>query len=80
MSINLTLHFEDKKKRKIRTADLYQTPTDVTYHILKQKDKLQAYTEWVKKEVGEDEGPHCKYVENLIKEYGDDYTPVWSLI
>lgn len=56
MSINLHVRayevFEHPvlgKKEFDYKFDLYQTPTDITYQCLKNKDPLKVYTEWVLK-------------------------------
>lgn len=38
----------EKTSQETISFDLWQTPTKVTYDILEQEDKLQAYIDWVK--------------------------------
>lgn len=45
MSMNLTL---GSGKKGDAAYSLFQTPTDVTFDILSQKDKYQAYIRWIR--------------------------------
>lgn len=58
--MSMNLHVQAKRPSKVIVKgieqnseerinfDLWQTPTKVTYDILAQDDKLQAYIEWIK--------------------------------
>lgn len=46
-------------------ANVYQTPTDITYQILNSKNKLEEYEKWVMS-VSED------YEENIYANYHDE--------
>lgn len=46
-------------KPEIISFNLYQTPTAVTYRILKEKDQLAAYIEWVKGTFDNQEKKHA---------------------
>lgn len=43
----------------IEYFDLWQTPTEVTYHCLDQPDPCTAYVEWVESFYKREPGPGC---------------------
>lgn len=44
----VTIKGIEKESKETINFDLWQTPTSVTYDILDQENKLQAYIDWVK--------------------------------
>lgn len=53
MSLNLTLQARKSKSNKWISKDLYQTPTDVTFRLLKKRNVFKAYSEWLPERVTE---------------------------
>lgn len=53
MSLNLTLQARKSKSNRWILKDLYQTPTDVTFKLLKKRNVFKAYAEWLPTRVTE---------------------------
>lgn len=81
MNFNIIAELEtwDKKGKKhviSHHIDVFQTPTKVSYEIMKQEDKLEAYFNWVLKSFDLDvEGRYIGTEEEILdKEFdGADY-------
>ena len=87
MNLNLSVNITATNKKTgkefttSRSCDLWQTPTNISYAIMEQEDKLAAYVKWVldqsKDQIEESEilGQHFMVIgkETRVVNYGKDH-------
>lgn len=89
MSMNLYLHFIDKKGRSVNKVDLIQTSTNETLEILgyhpalsiRFNDRFERYLKCVEHHHGQEILEFEKRkIQEALDAYGDDYEPDWYMM